>query len=175
MKLNRQHSDQKRSLAFLAFFCLAFIFAVEAHGFNEQAKDNYLALIDPEPGKKHSSNDVTFSTIDKGAVSGISTRERLTIKEETTWISVWSKHAQSSKSPRVVPHVDFERDMVLAVFQGDKSGYNDMVHIEKVRLFKDKMVVLLGHQNLGAEHAKSTLRSYHIVSLPKTSLPVVFH
>lgn len=158
----------------LTFITLLFFFCGNL-ALSLDSSKNHIALIDPDKGKKHSTNDVQFTTIDKGAVSGISTKERLTIREETTWISIWSKHAQSKKSPRVVPHVDFEKDMVLAVFQGDKSGLNDMVKIEKVRLFKDKMVVLLGHQNLGSSANKTTLRSYHIVSLPKTGLPVVFH
>ena len=66
--------------------------------------------------------------------------------------------------------------MVLAVFEGDKPGSSgSMVSIERVRLFKDRMVVILGHDDIGSGANKTTLRSYHIVSLPRTNLPVVFH
>lgn len=132
-------------------------------------------LVDPERGKKHSNDEVNFSTIDHGAVSGISTSERLSIKDQTTWIEVWKKHAEGRRVPQVVPHVDFDKKMVLAVFEGEKSGNGEMVRIERVRLFKDKMVVLLGHEHIGSGSTRSTLRSFHIVSLPRTNLPVVFH
>lgn len=136
------------------------------------------ALVDPDRnrGKKHDSNDVGFSTIDKGAVSGIETNERLAVREELQWITIWKKHSQAKKVPHVMPHVDFENSMVLAVFEGDKPGSSgSMVTIERVRLFKDKMVVILGHDDIGSGANRSTLRSYHIVSLPRTNLPVVFH
>ena len=131
---------------------------------------------DRDRGKKHDSNDVGFSTLDKGAVSGIETNERLAVREELQWITIWKKHSQAKKVPQVMPHVDFENSMVLAVFEGDKPGSSgSMVSIERVRLFKDRMVVILGHDDIGSGANKTTLRSYHIVSLPRTNLPVVFH
>lgn len=133
----------------------------------------------PHPArKKYASDEVTFTTIEQGAVSGISTNERLSIKDEMTWIEVWKKHSEGKRVPQMLPHVDFDRNMVLAVFDGEKSGGGELVRIECVRLLKDKMVVLLGHDRIGSGSTgstRSTLRSFHIVSLPKTSLPVVFH
>lgn len=157
--------------------CLCLLFLAGGFLAGEKAySSEYLALVNPEKHpKKRAGNDVTFHTIDKGAVSAIKTHERLTIKDKNQWMAIWSKHAREKKTPRVTPHVDFENDMVLAVFQGENSGYNDLVQIDRVRLFKDKMVVLLSHENLGANTTKNTLRSYHIVRVPRSSLPVIFH
>lgn len=173
-------NSQSRFLASSALTASILIFgASKGVSLDERPSDDnqpkYVALVDPESGKKRTSDEVSYSTIDKGAVSGVQTQENLTVRDECHWIHLWSRHARSRTSPKVVPSVDFEKNMVIAVFQGDKSNSKDMIRIEKIRLFKDRMVVLLGHQSMGAGSSKTTLRSYHIVSLPRTDLPVYFH
>jgi hypothetical protein len=130
----------------------------------------------PDARRKHAENDVPFTTLDKGSMSGIKKHHRLAIRDDNAWLCMWKQHTADTISRPAPPHVDFDQSMVIAVFQGQEGEAPGLVSIDRIKLIDDQLVVSLAdkpHEDDGV-HAKSTTRSYHIVRLAKNSLPVVF-
>lgn len=124
---------------------------------------------------KPTENDVPFTTLDKGAMSGVKKQHHFAVRDDASWLAMWKMHTSDAIHRTVAPHVDFDRSMVIAVFQGDAESPS-LVSVDRIRLVDDKLVVSLGeseHEDEGTG-ARSTTRSYHIVRLAKNSLPVVF-
>ncbi|MCA9805880.1 MAG: hypothetical protein KC777_28120 [Cyanobacteria bacterium HKST-UBA02] len=133
-------------------------------------------IIEPKMPRKPASNEVEFTTIARGGFSGIKTAERLAIRDEGTWLSVWHRHSSELQNCDPAPHVDFEKSMVVAVFQGETNGRSGLIQVDSIKAFQDKIVVLLSDSGqTGAKGSRNTTRSFHIVRAPRSSLPVVFH
>lgn len=125
---------------------------------------------------KPTENDVAFSTLDRGAMSGVKSQRYLAIRDDSSWLAMWRQHTSDAIHRTVAPHVDFDQSMVIAVFQGDDGESPGLVSIDNIKLVDDRLVVSLGdleHDDEGTG-ARSTTRSFHIVRLAKNSLPVVF-
>ena len=56
------------------------------------------------------------TTIAAGTVSQIHTLTRVVVREQAAWTDLWRRHTGRADAP---PAVDFDRDMVAAVFAGD--------------------------------------------------------
>ncbi|MBK9144766.1 MAG: hypothetical protein IPM23_19915 [Candidatus Melainabacteria bacterium] len=132
-------------------------------------------IIEPKMPPKPASNEVDFTTIARGSFSGIKTAERLAIRDEGTWLSVWHRHSSELQYCDPAPHVDFEKSMVVAVFQGEGSSRSGLIQVDCIKAFQDKIVVLLSDSGqTGGKGARNTTRSFHIVKTPRSLLPVVF-
>lgn len=132
-------------------------------------------VVEPDIRRKPSEQDLHITSLDKGGYSGIRTMERVSIKDENNWIGVWKRHTSCDLVSPTMPYVDFERSMVLAVFQGE-SARAGMVNIDRVKKFKDKIVVYTSRSEYAAgSNNRSTMRPYHIVKVSRQSLPVVFY
>lgn len=72
-----------------------------------------------------STNRVPFKTIAKGIRSGIREPSQIAIRSQTEWQKVWRQHTSASTAPAPLPSVDFDKEIVAAVFLGQKptSGY----------------------------------------------------
>ena len=68
----------------------------------------------------------------KGFNSGETSKQRLAIRTAQAWKAVWEKTYRNVSSPPEVPKVDFTKDMILAVFMGQKSTGGHSVQIVKV-------------------------------------------
>jgi|GEM_PF-992783 hypothetical protein len=125
---------------------------------------------------KPTENDVQFTTLEKGAMSGVKSQRYLAIRDDASWLAMWRQHTSGAIHRTVAPHVDFDQSMVIAVFQGDDGESPGLVSIDRIRYTDDKLVVSLAESDYDDEGtgARSTTRSYHIVRLAKNSLPVVF-
>lgn len=125
---------------------------------------------------KATENDVPFTTLDKGAMSGVRSQHYFAIRDDASWLAMWRRHTSDSIHRSVAPHVDFDQSMVIAVFQGDDGESPGLVSIDRIQFADDKLVVSLAESDYEDEGtgARSTTRSYHIVRLAKNSLPVVF-
>ncbi|MBX9695919.1 MAG: hypothetical protein K2Z81_26270 [Cyanobacteria bacterium] len=128
---------------------------------------------EPDLRKKPSDQDLPFTTLDKGLNSGINSVERLTIKDENSWISVWKRHTAADVVVPKPPHVDFDKCMVVAIFQGD-GDWAGIVEIDRIKRFKDKIVVYTNDNQPNANTTRTKNRSYHIVRTTMANLPVVF-
>lgn len=79
-----------------------------------------LAKIDlPVEFNNVSNARISYKTLDQGANSGITTSRNLIVKDQAAWTSLWLSHNKSSAS---IPNVDFSKNMIAALFLGERSS-----------------------------------------------------
>src|SRR5215510_9631615 len=68
---------------------------------------------------------VPFATLAKGLASGVDQPTQIVIRSQNDWAALWSRHIRTQIAPPPPPSVDFSRDMVLALFMGQRptGGY----------------------------------------------------
>src|SRR5690349_22975578 len=72
-----------------------------------------------------STDRVSFKTIAKGLRSGIREPSQIAVRSQSEWQKLWRQHSSASTAPAPLPTVDFDKEIVVAVFLGEKpsGGY----------------------------------------------------
>jgi hypothetical protein len=76
-------------------------------------------------------NKLYFQDVHRQNVSGIDTAQNLVIKDESSWASVWERHAGKDTK---APVIDFSKSMVIATFMGQQNSgcYDtDIINIDR--------------------------------------------
>jgi hypothetical protein len=118
---------------------------------------------------------VAFLTIAQGSQSGMITYTESVVRTPRAWEELWRKHAEGIRMPTVPPAVDFSRNMVVAVFFG-KVPAGQRTAILSIQRENDRLIAVL--QMIGPPGPESEdlpqITPFHIVEVPRSSLPVVF-
>ncbi|SRR5579875_2237132 len=133
----------------------------------------------PAERKKPSPEDVPFWTVDRGTRSGITRRDTFVIKDDAQWLALWQQHTQDTFPAPAAPHIDFNNEMVIAVFAGERNTTAYAVQIDRIRRSDGKLVVSVVEVNPGPKGGKEfdpsgTVEPYDMVRLAQSSLPVEF-
>ena len=124
------------------------------------------------------TNHVPFVTVEKGYNSGVRERKFLVIKTETEWKDLWQAHLSVTVPPKALPSVDFQSEMVVAVFSGEKPSGGYRIEVTKITEDPQKrqLVVSLVETKppAGAMVTAALTQPHYIVKLKKTDLPVTF-
>lgn len=116
-----------------------------------------------------------FETIDKGTQSGYNKRASLVIKDQAEWENVWNLHTSNLDQIPRVPKVDFNTDMVIAIFRGEFPSSGFYTEITNITESKDKIEVTVTETNdLKGMLLDVMTYPYHIVKLRRSDLPVEF-
>ena len=124
--------------------------------------------------KSTTPTTITFQTVDRGSFSNVAIKETelIVIREEGKWQVFWKAH-KGSDPQTSVPRADFSKEMVVGVFsKGASSGYEVVIY--KVDWKTDKILVLANIKTPGDNCSVTKVNSqpFHLVKMPKTSLPV---
>ena len=79
-------------------------------------------------------NKVSFQTVAKGFRSGIRESLQTVARSQSDWEDLWRKHVSNQTNPPPPPAIDFTKDIVAAVFLGERptGGYEiDIVSAEQ--------------------------------------------
>ena len=119
---------------------------------------------------------IEFETLAKGGYGGIEEPVNLVIKDNKKWDSLWSKVYKTRIPKPELPEVNFEEEMILAVFMGyyPTGGYSVSIEniIEKEeRLIVEKKVVTPGPDDMVTN---AITHPFHIVKTKKTDKEIVF-
>jgi len=117
-----------------------------------------------------------FSTISKGTFSGCTTKQNLVIKTQEQWVKLWKKHTSTRMPQTPTPKVDFTKQMILAIFGGQKPTGGFAVEIVKVEKGRDKIKVFFKETVPPPDALVSQVftQLYHIIKVEKSDLPVTF-
>jgi PrcB C-terminal len=69
---------------------------------------------------------LSFQTIAKGYRSGVRESLQIVARNQTEWDSLWKRHLSVETNPPPAPAIDFNKQIVVAVFLGEKptGGYD---------------------------------------------------
>ncbi|TFW27314.1 protease complex subunit PrcB family protein [Massilia horti] len=83
--------------------------------------------------------EIPFQLLAADTMSSVSEARQVVIKDAVSFAKLWAEH--TSQIPAPIPFVDFDRQMVLAVFAGQKPNPCYDLEVNNVASAGDKMVV----------------------------------
>ncbi|MEJ5999694.1 protease complex subunit PrcB family protein [Paucibacter soli] len=127
------------------------------------------------------SADVTVTvgqlqSLDQRAISGIKKARNAVVLDQAAWAELWGQHVAGNTPAPVLPAVDFGKEMVLAVFLGERSNGCASVAISGVASNGAALQVVYqeGKPAAGSNCAQVLSAPAHLVRLPRSALPVEF-
>ena len=115
-----------------------------------------------------------WQDLDARLESGIRTEQNLVIKDASTWIDVWTKHAGSEPMPKI----DFSREMVIAVFLGERPSGCYKTAVTAISREPGKLTVVrtdsFPGQNSKVLCTTALTAPAHLVATQRTDDPVDF-
>jgi uncharacterized membrane protein len=114
-----------------------------------------------------------LTTLARGTSSRILEPRRVVVREPAEWAALWAEHA-GPEAP--VPPVDFDADMVAAVFAGRREPASPLVAIESVRVEPEQVTFLVAEAPAPASRGQTgdAAAPFHIATLARAGGRVVF-
>lgn len=128
-----------------------------------------------------SGQELTFETILKGDYSGHNERKDYVIRDSSEWEDLWGK-VQSRVLPTPIsaitdlPDIDFNDEMVIAVFQGSRSTGGYAIEITKI-VEKENSVEVFVKETAPSPDSLVTqafTQPHHIVKTKRVDKEVIF-
>ena len=119
---------------------------------------------------------IEFITVEQGTFSGVTDHRLVAVIDQSAWETLWSKHASKVLPSPEVPKVDFSADMVIAVFDGEKSTGGFSIEIVSIAETSTKRVVRVVSR-IPAPDAMVTMaltQPFHIVTVKLTDKRIEF-
>ena len=128
-------------------------------------------------GIRIGSIDMRFGNIDASLDSGIGFSFTVVVRDSTEWARLWRDHDSRIHPTRPLPHVDFGRDIVVAIFLGQRPDRCHEVRVERVLVIDDNRIIVRYRELVapaGTPCAQGLSWPATIVRIPFTDLPVHF-
>ncbi|TDP62562.1 protease complex subunit PrcB family protein [Roseateles toxinivorans] len=115
-------------------------------------------------------------SLEQTSLSGITMARNLVVDNASSWVNLWADHTRGQSNPAPAPAVDFDKDMVVAVFTGTRPLGCYAVTITRTELLANKLRVEYQENTPPSDVVCTTVIASpaHIVAVPRTTLPVEF-
>jgi len=112
----------------------------------------------------------------QGNHCGYTEPERLVIKKEDLWRGVWGKMHRFLVPRPELPVINFEKEMVIAVFMGERKTGGYEIEIIRITEGEKKLIVEVEEKEPPSDSVQTMAltQPYHLIVIPKSSLPVRF-
>lgn len=122
------------------------------------------------------SFSLVWSNIDHPPISGIDDFRTVVVYDAVAWQTLWIEHTATQSPQPPLPAVDFNTDMVVGVFLGARPNDCFSVRIDTVVEETSSIRVHFSelHPYPGQRCNPTTLAPAHLVTIPRSSLPVYF-
>ena len=110
---------------------------------------------------------VTFQSVGKGYRSGVRAPLQIVARNQDEWTALWRQHVSSDSGSRPPPAVDFDKEVVVALFLGDKptGGYD--VQISRAEQSSEALTIYYREKNPspGSMVTQALTQPFHIVRI----------
>jgi PrcB C-terminal len=108
-----------------AFFILFFLFFIISSS-HAVTKPRWLAQFAAADTGMKSTIQIPFQTVAKGSRSGMRETSQIVIRSQAEWDALWKRHVSIETNPPPPPVIDFNKQIVIGVFLGEKptGGYD---------------------------------------------------
>ena len=121
--------------------------------------------------------EVPFVIIDEGdSYSGFAEQQGVVVYSTEEWEKLWKQvHASIVPTPEL-PEVDFDQQIIVAVFAGEKPSGGYTVKVDRILQTDEAVTVYVVEDSPEPEEMTITVISYpyQMVKMPYTDLPVDF-
>jgi protease stability complex PrcB-like protein len=117
---------------------------------------------------------VPFATLAKGLSSGVAEPAQLVVRSPTDWVALWGRHTRTQTAPP--PPVDFARDMVVALFLGERPTGGYAVEITQIERTDASLSIRYRttRPDPSAIRTQALTQPFHLIKLPRADGPVTF-
>lgn len=119
---------------------------------------------------------IPLTTIQKGNFSGIGEALEAVMRTPTEWENLWKRHVSIQSPPAPIPPVDFAKEMVAAVFLGQKNTGGYEVEITKAQRNGPALQIFYNVKapQPGGMAIQAITQPFHIVKMPRSDGTVRF-
>jgi hypothetical protein len=120
-------------------------------------------------------SQVSFQTISKGDRSGVREFQQQVVRNQREWETLWQRHTATETNPPIAPVVDFNKEIVIAVFLGEKPTGGHTVEIVRIDRNNDELEILFKEVTPppGGIVTQALTQPFHIVRIAKNGEPKV--
>ncbi|KPJ49164.1 MAG: hypothetical protein AMJ41_03500 [candidate division Zixibacteria bacterium DG_27] len=116
---------------------------------------------------------VEFTTIEAGALSGVTEPMDLVVKGESEWEYLWDLTHRNLVPKPGLPKIDFEKEMVLATLMGERNSSGYKIEICEVA-FEEGLITVRVKNHETPGNLTIMTQPYHIVKIPKYPYKIEF-
>lgn len=121
---------------------------------------------------------IGFTTLEQGIYSGIHDAEEVVIDTDEAWTRFWSRHTSHQITSKPIPVVNFDSEIVLAFFDGDKPTDGYAVSITQVQGVREEgstfpTLVVDVEASTKPGFLDVLTQPYHIIKIPANDIPTV--
>ena len=110
---------------------------------------------------------VSFRSVGKGYRSGVRAPLQVVARSQNDWTALWRQHVSDDLSSRPPPAIDFEKEVVVALFLGEKptGGYD--VQISRAEQTNDGLIIYYREKDPspGGMVIQALTQPFHIVRI----------
>ena len=159
--------------------CVSWWFGLVAHisastvPLGPQIAYSPLAMAQEKMGE--SRTRLPMDTVEKGYRSGVRESLQVVIRNQDEWNAFWKRHSAIETNPPPAPSIDFNREMVVGIFLGEKStgGYEmEIVRAER----RDSLLYFYYREKIpspGATVTQALTQPFHLLRVPKYDNPQI--
>jgi PrcB C-terminal len=132
-------------------------------------KPRWLAQIAMANSGMKPTLQVPFQTIAKGSRSGVRETSQIVIRSQSEWQALWKKHVSIDSNPAPLPAIHFDKEIVAAVFLGEKKTGGYDVEIIAAEQTPGALVISYREKGppAGAIVIQALTQPYHIIRLAR--------
>src|SRR4029079_1061906 len=122
-----------------------------------------------------STDRVSFKTIAKGVRSGVREASQFAIRSQSEWQKLWRQHSLASTPRAPLRTVDFDKELVAAVFLGEKPTGGYGVEISSAEVADRSLTIFLKETSPkpGAIVTQAINQPFHIVRIETAGVETV--
>ena len=111
------------------------------------------------------ANQVSFHTVLKGHRSGMRESVQIVARNQSDWSALWKRHAAIESNPLPLPAIDFSKEIVVAVFLGEKPTGGHDIEITSVEQRDGSLMVSFVERSPqpGGVATQALTQPFHIV------------
>ncbi|MFL6675990.1 MAG: hypothetical protein ACJ8LG_22195 [Massilia sp.] len=131
--------------------------------------------VEPLPFLPKSGSAIPFQSLERDSSSGIKVAKNVVVKDAAALEQLWAEHTGNRGTPRSAPKVDFDHQMVLAVFSGQQASGCHTIAIVRVGADNGKIVVEYDDRDAATEACPAVLPApMQMVVVERSDAPVEF-
>ena len=134
---NNLHAQSESLISILGYFVILTLFIlflnVSPSQTHELTKAHPRWQLAAQPSTK-STVEVSFQTIAKGYRSGVRESLQVVASNRAEWDALWKRHVSIETNPAPTPAINFDKEIVIGVFLGEKptGGYDvEIIRVEQ--------------------------------------------